>query len=98
MIYPQVDLEKWKETYHLNEPDSACLKCGKAQKFTVPFASGKFRGLLSDHTECGDEFRQSIATSTDKDWNGDIDKIINYVNGLDDKMIVSSGTTDKQNE
>lgn len=69
MIYPQVNLDSWKQTYGLTAEDSTCLKCSEPQRFTVPFAYKEFRGLLSDHTRCGEEFRQSKFVSVSEETN-----------------------------
>lgn len=60
MLFPQVDSAHWAAIYELEPITSACLKCGNLQTLCIPFAHREIRGLLSDHTECGDEFQQSI--------------------------------------
>jgi hypothetical protein len=66
VIYPQVNLAEWATTYDIVPIPATCRKCGEEQFFTAigskAFAHGKFRGLLSDHTKCGDEYRQSLFT------------------------------------
>lgn len=66
MVYPKVNVEEWAKTYNLAIPNASCQKCGRAQSFVTPFAHGKFRGLIADHGDCGEEYRQSIFVSVDK--------------------------------
>ena len=67
MIYPQVDPKEWADRYGINIMATLCKKCEKPQQFTKPFAWHQFRGLISDHGECGEEYRQSVFVPVDKD-------------------------------
>lgn len=60
MIFPVEIAEAWAARYGMEIPKAVCLKCKQTQEFTIPFAYGDFRGLISSHTECGEEFRQSV--------------------------------------
>lgn len=60
MIYPQVDPDDWAKHYGISIRSAKCENCGSEISFTIPFAYKRFRGLLSSHTECGDQFRQAV--------------------------------------
>lgn len=76
MLYPQIDPEKWAAIYDLELEPATCLKCKCQQKFTIPFAYKEFRGLISNHLECGEEFRRSIFTTVDKSEGDDLGKFV----------------------
>lgn len=66
MLYPQVDAQDWANLYSIETRVGTCCKCKESQVFTTPFAYGEFRGLLSDHTQCGEEYRQSVFVVVNK--------------------------------
>lgn len=69
-MFPSCDARAWAKRYDIPViPVGTCLKCGGIQRFVTPFALGTFRGLLSDHLQCGEEFRQSVFVTVDEDWN-----------------------------
>lgn len=79
MLYPQVDAKSWSELYDIPSSEAHCLKCGDRQEFTTPFAYKEFRGLLSSHLECGEEFQQSIFVTIDKKERLKLNDLFNFV-------------------
>lgn len=69
MLFPQVPKEKWAEIYSIDITDRPCRKCGCNQSFVTPFAYKDFRGLISSHGDCGEEFRQSTFVTVNKEQN-----------------------------
>ena len=65
MIYPDTKPNEWAKLYGLDLKSGKCLNCGAAQRFVKPFAHEQWRGLMSDHVQCGEEYRQSIAVNID---------------------------------
>ena len=65
MLFPQVETADWIKLYDLQVPVAFCRKCGLEQKFFIPFANKVFRGLLSTHLDCGEEYRQAVFVSVD---------------------------------
>lgn len=76
MLFPQVDPLEWAKIYNINCPSGSCYKCSAQQNFTIPFAYNDFRGLLSSHTDCGDEYRQSVFIAVDKNETKQIAEFI----------------------
>jgi len=66
MLFPEVDPTTWSKRYDLGARSGICANCSVAVTFTIPFAHNEFRGLLSDHTECGEEFRQVVFVNKSK--------------------------------
>jgi hypothetical protein len=64
--FPASIRKEWASIYGIELHSAACEKCGKPQRFTVPFTFKDFRGLIADHLDCGEEFRQSVFVSVDK--------------------------------
>lgn len=66
MIYPLVNASVWADRYKIDTPHAVCQSCKEEQRFEIPFAFRKFRGLLSSHGDCGEEFRQSVFVTTNR--------------------------------
>lgn len=76
MIFPQVDPKAWAERYKISPETHPCQKCGVPQDFTIPFASGKMRGLMADHKTCGPEFKQYKFVTTNCEFNDAVKEIL----------------------
>jgi hypothetical protein len=63
VLYPQVEPQQWAETYAIDATPVTCENCNSTIEFKIPFAFQNFRGLLTDHKSCGDQFQQSIFVS-----------------------------------
>lgn len=70
-LYPLIDKAKWAKRYSLKEKSSKCRNCGKLLTANVPFATGDWRGFVSESHECGKEYDLIVATkSTNKERAG----------------------------
>jgi hypothetical protein len=72
MLSPVIPAEEWAERYkiELTGEHLKCRKCGEPLKLEIPFAQGTFRGLSTEaHYPCGEEFRQHVFITTDKEFN-----------------------------
>jgi hypothetical protein len=64
MIYPIVSAEKWAKQYSITVKSNPCAACGKILHPTKPFATGNWRGLISEPHSCGEEFALILATKS----------------------------------
>ena len=62
MIYPIVSTERWSKQYSITVKSNPCENCGEILHPTKPFATGSWRGLISEPHGCGEEFDLIIAT------------------------------------
>ncbi len=62
LIYPVVPAERWAKLYSLSVRPNPCESCGRILFPTKPFATGDWRGLMSEPHSCGNEFDLFIAT------------------------------------
>jgi len=62
IIYPIVAADKWAKKYSIFVESHPCEKCGKILFPTIPFATGRWRGLISEPHGCGEEYNLSIST------------------------------------
>ena len=76
MIYPDIPVEVWAKRWNISLKEGECLKCKKKFPFTKPFATGKFRGVSQEVHECGEEYKQYLAITTDKEWNDLLHRVL----------------------
>ena len=76
MLFPLVNFLDWGDEYDIPSRPSPCKRCGELQEFTIPFAYKSFRGLISEHTKCGEEFRQSVFVSSDPKERADLGEFV----------------------
>jgi hypothetical protein len=70
VVYPEVSPEEWAKRYQIDiSKKGECHKCKAVMNWTKPFAHGKMRGFISDHTSCGEEYRGAKMVSVDKEFN-----------------------------
>jgi len=62
MIYPIVSTERWAKQYSITVKSNPCGNCGEMLHPTKPFATGSWRGLISEPHSCGEEFDLILAT------------------------------------
>lgn len=62
MIYPIIQSEKWAKQYCITVKSKPCENCGEMLHPTKPFATGRWRGLISEPHSCGEEFDLILAT------------------------------------
>ena len=66
MLFPKIDPKEWADTYCIKLPEAVCAVCGVNLVFDIPFAHLSFRGLISSHGGCGEEFVQSVFITTNE--------------------------------
>jgi hypothetical protein len=66
ILFSNVSPADWAIQYDIDIPVAVCKNCGNPQIFEIPFAHKQFRGLMANHTACGEEFRQAIFTPAEK--------------------------------
>lgn len=67
ILYPKVSAESWAKTYGLIVKSHSCYNCGKNLVANVPFATKRWRGLISPKHECGESYDFSTAVEIDQD-------------------------------
>jgi hypothetical protein len=45
--------KKWAERFGLTREEFPCAACGKVLPLNIPFAHGKYRGLMAPVCQCG---------------------------------------------
>lgn len=65
-IYPKVSADDWAKLYNIEIRSRPCLKCGKLQSTSIPWASKEWRGLVSPTHECGEEYKLITAVPKSK--------------------------------
>lgn len=65
VLYPQISTFIWAKRYNLSIKSKTCVKCGLELTTTKPFASGKWRGLISEEHECGQSYDILVAIELD---------------------------------
>lgn len=68
MIFPIVDINIWCKTYGLKIQVDECPKCGIKRETSIPYAIGKYRGLISEEHNCGPEFRLNTFKPSKGTW------------------------------
>lgn len=66
VIYPQVAPETWAARYSLEIEAIPCGSCSRLLTPSVPFATGAWRGLMSQTHECGPSYDVAVAAAFDE--------------------------------
>lgn len=89
-IYPQVDPKEWCERYEIGDypPTIECSNCGSLQIMNVPFASGRWRGLVAHDHSCPINFTPCIAAKATRKERMEM---CTYFNDLAGAMVAEGG-------
>jgi len=68
MIYPVVTAEEWSARYDLKIKEHTCTKCGLTRLADKPFATGRWRGLITPDHGCG--YESDVCTAREFDEDG----------------------------
>lgn len=59
--FPDISVEKWSERTGAEPVESTCEKCKEPIILNIPYKQGNWEGFTSNHTECGNNYRQFCA-------------------------------------
>lgn len=72
VIYPVVSPGEWAKRYNLSVSSHRCVNCGHVMHPTIPFAYGRWRGLMAAPHGCDEGYDMLVATKATvaerQDW------------------------------